>query len=465
MKLVRVFAISLCMVMAGVLAGCNQESPVVSFEEADITATKTYEPTYIDPRCYDSSDTAVIKAFSDVNNTISLYNYELGRSYTLNIDGITSIYDKYNNAMTLNQLSEGMIVDVDFLKSTKHLVNIRISSTAFIYDSISGFKADTASKTFTFDDESYRFSDRTLMLSKGEETSFDEIIETDTVTIRGIDTTIMSITVDTGHGYVMIGGNDYFVDGFVEIDDSKVYKLESEMRLVLPEGIHNIRISKNGNVYEESIEVIENTTSNIDLSQASVNENKFGKVRFTVEPKEANVKVDGAPVDTDSLVTLGVGMHKLVAYLDEYDTVTRYFNVIAATVEMKLELNPIVKDEEKEDVFEEGKSENDNDDESTDAGEASGESESQSEDKSDGEEEPKQYVVSFSAPEGANIFINGYFKGIVPLTIPKKTGTYDITVYMDGYSAKTYSIYVDDKEEDSEFSFDMLEELSENKKE
>ena len=47
------------------------------------------------PESYDSADTAVLVDIDGKEGTVTLLNLELGRNYTLSMDGTTRLYDKY----------------------------------------------------------------------------------------------------------------------------------------------------------------------------------------------------------------------------------------------------------------------------------------------------------------------------------------------------------------------------------
>ena len=76
------------------------------------------------PESYDSADTAILVDQNAKENTLTFLNLELGRRYTLSMDGTTRMYDKYGQSMSLDQFAVGDIVDITFLKSKKHLTKI-----------------------------------------------------------------------------------------------------------------------------------------------------------------------------------------------------------------------------------------------------------------------------------------------------------------------------------------------------
>ena len=83
------------------------------------------------PDSYDSADTAILVDWETSDNTLTFLNLDLGRRYTLSLDGTTRFYDKYGDAIALGQLQKGDIVDITFLKSKKHLTPLQLSAQAW----------------------------------------------------------------------------------------------------------------------------------------------------------------------------------------------------------------------------------------------------------------------------------------------------------------------------------------------
>ena len=69
---------------------------------------------------YDSADTAVIKKIHKQKKEITFYNLVRRKSYTLTYDGTTKLYDKYGSALSMEQVDEGDIVEITFLKEKRH---------------------------------------------------------------------------------------------------------------------------------------------------------------------------------------------------------------------------------------------------------------------------------------------------------------------------------------------------------
>ena len=125
---------------------------------SDVNVYTSYN--YLPVGSYDSADIAIIQSLDFEERKVTLYNVDAARSYTLNYDGTTYVSDKYGTAMSIEQLNEGMIVNVNCYKSTRQLVDIQISPDAWTYDSVTRYNLGGINSTATI-------GDRTYALTKG----------------------------------------------------------------------------------------------------------------------------------------------------------------------------------------------------------------------------------------------------------------------------------------------------------
>ena len=75
---------------------------------------------------YDSADTAAIREIDLDRKLIRLRNHATGKTYTLNYD-TSMMYDVRGTVLSAALLEVGQIVDVTFLKSTKHITTLDVS--------------------------------------------------------------------------------------------------------------------------------------------------------------------------------------------------------------------------------------------------------------------------------------------------------------------------------------------------
>ena len=63
------------------------------------------------------------------------------------------------------------------------------------------------------------------------------------------------------------------------------------------------------------------------------------------------------------------------------------------------------------------------------------------------------YKVNIEAPENVEVYLNGNYIGISPVSFKKEKGNHVITLRKTGYEIRSYTISVDDEEKDISYSF------------
>ena len=245
----------------------------------------------------------------------------------------------------------------------------------------------------------------------------------------------MGITVERGHGYVRLSGQDNFVDGFVEIGTAVIKRVTEEMLLVVPEGDYTLYISKNGMAGSEDISVKAGEETLVDVSKFEVNKDKeTGKIIFTISPAKAELYIDQEKTLYDEPVELTCGIHQIRVQADGYKTLTQYIKVGTATANLNVELEESDgKDDEKDTTSTVTPSVSKN-----------------SIDASDG------YRVYIEAPTSAELYVDGAYVGIIPTDFAKKEGTHIISLRKDGCQTRSYTLEIDDTKKDVRYSFSDL---------
>ena len=121
---------------------------------------------------YDSADTAVVVKVNKGENQITFYNLTVDKNYTLTYDGITSFTDKFGEALSRDQIKEGDVVDVTFMKSTKRLNTLSLSASSWNNKSVSRYSIDSRSHNVTIGNDVYKITGQTKIFSEGEEVVF-----------------------------------------------------------------------------------------------------------------------------------------------------------------------------------------------------------------------------------------------------------------------------------------------------
>ena len=91
---------------AATISGCSINNGAVNDQSdayADTASNTEYQSTV---GIYDSEDTALVVKKDYEACTIQFQNIGTSRRYTLNFDGVTQAYDKYDQAVSLQQIEE-----------------------------------------------------------------------------------------------------------------------------------------------------------------------------------------------------------------------------------------------------------------------------------------------------------------------------------------------------------------------
>ena len=421
------------------LAGCSD-----SYTKTVETAEKELDTGFIPARAgmYDSADTAVIKDINKAKNTITFFNLVRERSYTLNFDGTTGLYDKYGSAISMEQMAEGDIVDILFLKSKKMLASVKKSDSSFTLDGVTKFQLDEKAKEFTVGDSTYRITDELLVFSKGNQVEIMDINQVDTLKIQGIDRTVYSVTVEKGHGYLRLKNDEYFWGGWIEVGQEIIRPIEEGMLLVVPEGKYDVLLSAKGISGTKKVSVKRDKETELDLGDLKKESaKKFGTLIIAISPDTAEVYIDGLPVDISAPVEAEYGIHQLMAKAEGYQTVTKYIKVgqESATIEVVME-----KENEKSvSGNETSPSVSDNDVASTTGGK-----------------------LTIDVPSGVEVYLDGSYIGITPVAFTKTAGIHVITLRAAGYETKSYTINIENTKTNESMSFsDLVKEKEDDKEE
>ena len=370
---------------------------------------------------YDSADTSVLVSISTVNNTATFYNYELCRYYTLDFDGMTVFTDKYGTAVSASQITSGVVADITFLRRQKKLVSFSENRNAFRISDLTDFSFDINSKVFNYKGDSYKITKGTVLLANSEPKSLQELNPMDSVTIAGYDSTIYSITVDRGHGYLKLKGSEHLNGGFLDTGAGDMALIGDNMLLMLREGDYTMTVTKDGGSAVKNVHIDAGKESLLDLSDVVIEQAALGKILFDVDPDNAKLYVDGELVDHTRLLSFPQGLHILFATADGYQSITRYFNISKDTISMEIALE----EEEQKTADSEAK-------------------------ETDG------YYVFVSNPSDVEVYLDGNYIGMSPLSFAKKSGSHTITLRKSGYETRTYTVLIENAPDDVYYSFDSL---------
>lgn len=404
------------------LSACGEKEVGLNLAQTNKYESTTYEAPK--PLSYDSKGTAIVEKISEINKTITFYDYDLEKSYTLEYDGVTRFSDKYDTAMSLSQVKVGRLVDVLFLKSSKHLVSLKESDASFTLDEISDFSINSGAKVFTYKSDAYKITEGTILISDNKKMSISDLNALDKITLVGVDSTIYSIVVEEGHGFLNIKNAANLVGGFLEIGAKQIEKISDPMLITLPAGSYDLRITAKGADETRKVVIKANEETILDLKDVEIQEVKIGRVLFNVTPDTAVMYVDGKPVDFTELLPLEYGIHQVNVSATGYDSITRYVNVQEDTATLSVILDK--KEDTKKEEKEETKS------------------------KTEG------YYLYITSPSNVEVYVDNIYIGLSPIVVKKTAGNHIITLRKSGYTTRSYTLSIQDEEGDVTYTFEDL---------
>ncbi|MDE7266416.1 MAG: PEGA domain-containing protein [Lachnospiraceae bacterium] len=443
---------------------------------------------------YDSEDAAVVVKKDVEAKTIQLQNISTSRRYTLHYDGTTNVFDKNDEAMSMQQLKEGSVVTARFYKPEKSLSYIKENKDALRITDISNYELDLKNGKITVGGESYSISGNVVVSSNGKETDPMELNAVDEISIWGYQDRIYGINVEKGHGYLRLQNEDYFVNGWLDVGDKVIRKIEEDMLLVVPEGTYNAMVSNKGSSAMQEISFARNEEMVWDLGDVEITVVQTGKIIFTLTPATAKLAIDGREVNTSKPVELQYGLHSMRITAEGYDTVAQYIKVGEPSANISVELqkssepekqetqktadvenkdddepdeNTVNKkyetrkpDQDEEDDDEKDKDEKDKDKKDKDEKEDN-ETSSKASDSDAVASSSDKYKVYIDAPEDVEAYLDGSYIGLTPVSFPKTAGNHVITLRKTGYQTRSYTLQIDSEKKDVNYSFTELVEREE----
>lgn len=438
-KRTKIFILAVCLFLTG-CAAVGQEKET----GPDAVYDTGFTPAGINT--YDSADRAVVVRKEKEEGTITLFNIPTGKNYTLRYDGTTHIRDKHGEAMSMEQIQPGNVVDVTFLKSRKALRTLTLAPEVWTNTVAGNYTINQNGRGIMVGKDQYQLADNVMVVSEGGQISLEDINTCDSLYLQGIDRTIYSITIEKGHGYLRLANEEYFIGGWIEVGQALVRPVEEEMLLVVPEGSYQVLISNHGTAGVKNITVERGQEVTLDVGDLKGEEIKRGSVIFALNPVTASVYIDGDKVDTEKAVEMDYGIHQMIVRAEGYKTITQYVKVGQPYATLDIELE--------QEESEEGVSGN-----TLSGNTLSGNTAGEIPEGSAVVNATGGYHINITAPEGAEVYYDGNYAGTVPVSLKKEEGLHVVTLRKSGCQTRSFTMQVDAEAKDISWAFSELEVL------
>lgn len=409
--------VSLCIF----LTGCGS---IGLAREASFESAYENEPEKEEIDIYLSEGCGVLKQVNAQENTLTIYQLSRSEELTLFYDGATSVQDKYGAPLSMEQLIAGEVVTVRYNSELEKAGGVMYTPEIWNYDGVAKYSIDENQGILQVGEDAYRISRETKVFSEGEEITFNQILNQDVISLRGTDREIVSIMIEKGHGYLDLENEKDLVGAWIEVGQTAIQQVTEDMLITVPEGDYTVRLTMDSIEEARDVTIERNKETVLDLGDIDVPKSASGRVTFSIYPADASVSVDGVSINTAYTVLLPFGLHQVTASASGYDTVSEYFNVEGENTAVRLALS-----------------------ESLDMGTVSDNSITESD----------YHTITIKTPEGAEVYQDNLYMGIVPVVYQKTAGTHTITLRKTGYITKSYQIVVENDNRDLVYSFDALE--------
>ena len=388
------------------------------------------------PESFDSADTAILVERDEEENRLTFLNLDLGRRYTLSMDGTTRLYDKYGEAISIAQIQKGDIVDITFLKSKKHLTTMQLSAQSWTYTDVAWYKFDALRGEVTIGEEAFKLTSNTQYLSGGRNIELMDLNAADILSFQGIGSQVLSVCVERGHGYLRLVNGEKFVGGWIEVGQEQIQRITEDMLLLVPEGNYQVNITNRGGGGIKSVEIARNEETVLDIGDLEIPEPQTGTVLFSLTPPDAEIYIDGTKTDASGPVTLEYGLHQMIVRAEGYQSVTQYIRVAQESASFEIVMDAVADVEESS---------------------VPPDPSASPDPSSSPDPVTDYYKVYIDAPEGVEVYLDGNYVGVSPCSFPKSEGAHVLILRKEGYETRSYTLQIDDAKKDMSYSFaDLL---------
>lgn len=427
-------------VLAGVLCGCGMsagsQKNVQTTSEPDETQTFTGVITHIDKEL----------------KQISIREIDTDVDTIVNYDDTASIIDKYKQEIDGDELEQGQLMNVKYRTSDAGLVSMEVPENAWEYTNVDKFTFDTDESSMEVAGELYQYSAQTYFGSTDDKkVDMLELSDTDELTVRGIGYKVYSVVRTEGHGYIRLQNYNDFMGGMINVDDDIILPVTKDMLITVSCGTYRVTINKGMAKASKTVTVKEDKESILDFGDYKKNVKNVGNVRFKVDPQGAYLFINGTRIDYSKAISLNYGTYSVTATLNGYNTYTGRLTVAEADKTINISLQP------KEDSASAVTAAPESTAKATASPKATA-----SASKSKTKKIDSKHTISVTAPEGAEVYLDNVYKGIVPCKFTKVIGSQTITLSQTGYVTKSYSIDILDDDKNAKLSFSELVEDADN---
>lgn len=415
---------------------------------------------------YDSEVLAVLKEIHTENKSVTLYDAGTKETLVLSYTGGSSILDKYGQVIAISQLKPGQIIDAGYTTKDHRLVKLQVSKDAWEYIGVSNMTMDLSNHILKIAQTKYKFEDELIVIDHGDFVPLSSLAPQDVLTVWGVEETILSITVDKGHGTVRLTDYEAFLGGNVSVGYEAMQQISENSVLTVREGNFNLTVENGEYTGTKNITVNRNEETVVSIGDLGPKPVPRGSVSFEISPFGADLFIDSELTPYATPVELAYGEHEIEVSLGGYTTYKGTLSLNSEGKYIKIDL-PEIQSNQKVSIIETGE-EGGSEPEPIKYNDWDGENATETPKDEEAPEgnlyadvaDPildEEHLIYIQNPVGASVYLNGEFMGISPGSFKKVIGSHVLTFIKKGYRTKSYTIEVADDGLDTYFSLPDLE--------
>lgn len=394
---------------------------------------------------------AVVKEINADETKIILYDVMAKEELLLTYNGLSSIEDKYNQMISIQQIPIGSMVDVFYGAKDQKISHIQISTKAWEYAGVNNLTVDETSKEMKIASTKYRYHNDITVVDLERFIGVKDLTPQDELTVRGYEEMIWSITVTRGHGTLLLVDDEAYVNGNIAVGYQAMQPIKEDMRINVREGTFNMTVENGKYSGVKSVTIERNKETTISLAGLGPEAIQKSLVTFTVSPYGAELTIAGEVTSYEEPIELAYGSYPIVVSLGGYQNFTGTLIVNTAGKVVHIDLPEVSSEADAQvsvDNSEDGDTNTDADTTDEDNSETVdwvpvSDSEGSDSDEVEEDIDPDHFIY-VQNPVGASVYINGEFKGISPGSFAKQIGSHVITFIKEGYLTQSYTIEIED---------------------
>ena len=420
---------------------------------------------------------AIVLGLDKENKTLSVYGAETGEKKNLVYSGASVFFDGYGVQVTAGQLEIGGLYvftvnmeDAYISGGKEAIIRSEKKEENGIWEKTGVDSMTIAADKISFRNQNYRYSESVCVMNNGKQIALSDInTKTDIVTVRGKGAVIYEIVVTKGHGTIALTNHEDFIGGTITIGNTKIDTVTEAGTYVVREGTYVVSVTCGEYSGTETVEVVRDTKTEVNLFDYGRGPIQVCDVTFTVEPLGASLYIDGVKTAYTDGVQLDYGTYKIefaeggyISYTstlrveepEMHLTVYLKENEPSPTPEPTLAPTVTPTPEETPDVTPEATvTPTEAPDVTPTATPVPETGSSVSIVGLEGYKLDLEYAIYIIEPVGAEVYLDEIYLGIVPIDFEKIIGPYELTIIKKDGTVNKYDCEGVDNETDSWYSF------------